>query len=101
MGFHFALNRTGYQRAFFNSPDRYVDALVRAFETLAILPSLAREQPEFVPPVRIHPHGRHLIVYTSGADHIVIVRLLGSRQDWVDILKTTGPDDAFDIDAAR
>jgi hypothetical protein len=25
LGFHFALNRTGYQRAFFNSPDRFRD----------------------------------------------------------------------------
>jgi toxin ParE1/3/4 len=67
--------------------DRYVGDLARIFDTLAVMPTLARERSEFTPPVRIHVHEKHLIVYTNAADEIVIIRLLGSQQDWVSILK--------------
>ncbi len=67
--------------------DRYVDELVRMFETIAAMPTLARERGEFTPPVRIHVHQSQLIVYTIGKDHVAILRLLGGRQDWVSILK--------------
>jgi toxin ParE1/3/4 len=48
---------------------------------------LARERTEFDPPVRIHTHERHLIVYGLADDGVVILRLLGGRQDWVSILR--------------
>lgn len=67
--------------------DRYVDELARMFETIAAMPTLARERGEFSPPVRIHVHEGHLIVYTIAGDHVSILRLLGGRQDWVSILK--------------
>ena len=67
--------------------DRYIDDLVRVCETIAALPTLARERTEFSPPVRIHGHESHLIIYTVAADHIAILRVLGGRQDWVAILK--------------
>ncbi|MBX9909787.1 MAG: type II toxin-antitoxin system RelE/ParE family toxin [Beijerinckiaceae bacterium] len=71
--------------------DRYVDTLADLFETIATMPTLARERAEFTPPVRIHAHEAHVIVYTTAADHVVILRLLGGRQDWVSILKATDP----------
>lgn len=67
--------------------DRYTDDLARVFETISALPSLARERPEFNPPVRIHTHERHLVIYALSDDQLVIVRLLGGRQDWLSILK--------------
>ncbi len=67
--------------------DRYIDELVRMFETIAAMPELARERKEFTPPVRIHAHESHLIIYTIAEDHVAILRLLGGRQDWVSILK--------------
>jgi len=67
--------------------DRYIDELVRAFEALAAFPSLARERPEFSPPVRIHVHLDQLIVYVLVHDRVNILRLLGGRQDWVAILR--------------
>jgi toxin ParE1/3/4 len=67
--------------------DRYVDDLERMFETIAAMPGLARERPEFVPPVRIHTHESHLIVYVITGDHIAILRLLGGRQDWMSVLR--------------
>lgn len=66
--------------------DRYIDELVTVFETLAALPLLARERTEFDPPVRIHVHRSHLIVYVVRDDHVAVLRLLGSRQDWAAIL---------------
>lgn len=66
--------------------DIYLDELVRTFELIASVPTLARERPEFTPPVRIHSHGSHLIVYSAEADGVVVFRLLGSRQDWAAIL---------------
>lgn len=67
--------------------DHYIDELVRIFETIAIMPTLARERNEFTPPVRIHPHESHLIIYTIEADHIAVLRLLSGQQDWISILK--------------
>jgi toxin ParE1/3/4 len=67
--------------------DRYIDELTRTFETIASVPTLAHERREFSPPVRIHVHENHLIVYTIATDHVAILRVLGGRQDWVSILK--------------
>ena len=67
--------------------DRYIDDLTRVFETIAAMPTLARERNAFTPPVRIHVHESHLVVYTIAGDHVVILRLLGGRQDWISILK--------------
>jgi len=67
--------------------DRHSDELMRVFEMIAPMPTLARERCELDPPVRIQVHTRHLIVYTVAEDHVAILRILGSRQDWVAILK--------------
>ncbi|GJE77642.1 type II toxin-antitoxin system RelE/ParE family toxin [Methylorubrum suomiense] len=45
--------------------ERYQDGLFDLFDLLADNPRLARERPEFTPPVRIHPYGAHLVVYPS------------------------------------
>lgn len=71
--------------------DRYVDELTQVFQAIAALPMLARERTEFDPPVRIHVHGSHLVVYAVYDDHVAILRLLGGRQDWVAILNATEP----------
>lgn len=67
--------------------DRYIDGLVQAFEVIVSMPTLARERREFTPPVRIHAHESHLIIYMITPDHVAILRLLGGRQDWVAVLK--------------
>ena len=71
--------------------DRYVDDLVSIFETIASMPTIARERTEFSPPVRIHVHEQQLIVYTINENHIAILRLLGGRQNWRTILKALEP----------
>jgi len=62
--------------------DRYVDGLVAVFDLLCAMPRLARERPEFTPPVRIHPTGPHLIVHRIADDHLDVLRVLGARRDW-------------------
>jgi len=70
--------------------DQSVDGLTRTFETIAFMPTLARERREFKPPVRIHVYEAHVIVYKIAEDHVAILRLLGGRQDWIGIIKTSG-----------
>ncbi len=61
--------------------DKYIDELADTFEFLASNPLICPERGEFMPPVRIHHHGRHFIVYIVESDHILIVRVLHDRVD--------------------
>jgi len=56
------------------------------FDTLCHSPEIARERPEFTPPIRLHPHRSHLIAYRAEADHLAILRILHMRQNWREIL---------------
>ena len=44
-------------------------------------PFLAPERPEFEPVVRIHPFQKHLIVYISDPESLLIVRVLHANMD--------------------
>ncbi|MGB3314748.1 MAG: type II toxin-antitoxin system RelE/ParE family toxin [Albidovulum sp.] len=61
--------------------DRYLDALVMTFETIADFPAIARERSEFTPPIRIHPSGAHLVIYLDGQGGGTVLRVLHNRQD--------------------
>ena len=50
------------------------------------MPFLARERREFTPPVRIHPSGKHLVVYRVEAEELLVIRVLGGQQDWQSLL---------------
>lgn len=67
--------------------DRYIDGILAVFDLLCAMPELARERTEFVPPVRIHPSGSHLIVYRTMGDHLDVLRILGGRQKWQRLLE--------------
>lgn len=62
--------------------DRYIDALTAAFDTLCTMPEMGREYREFKPPVRVHPVGQHVIIYCTEADVLLVIRMLGGRQNW-------------------
>lgn len=62
--------------------ERYHDGLFDVFDILAGNPRLARERSEFAPPVRIHPYGSHLVVYTLDDGGVLIVRVLHGRSEW-------------------
>jgi toxin ParE1/3/4 len=66
--------------------ERYVDGLAEALEAIASMPQ--RERLEITPPVRIHPIGRHLVVYRIEDAHVLLIRILGDRQDWASLLAT-------------
>ena len=61
--------------------DLYLDDLEEAIRLLAQQPLLCRERTELNPPVRIHHHQHHLIVYILSDNGIVIVRVLHERMD--------------------
>jgi len=66
--------------------DRYLDELLAKFGTLLAHPEMARERAEFDPPVRIHPSGPHLIIYTINKSYLDIIRILSSRPNWEALL---------------
>ncbi len=59
----------------------YLDGLNRQFNALTLNPRLAAERQDFDPPVRIHPHERHLILYVIDGGGILIVRVLHQSMD--------------------
>jgi len=61
--------------------DKYLDDLDAAIQLLAEQPLICRERIELAPPVRIHRHGHHLIVYLAIDDGINIVRVLHENMD--------------------
>lgn len=61
---------------------RYIASLNTSFDAIEAMPEIAREHLEFSPPVRIHPSGKHLIVYVIGQQKVEIARVLGARTDW-------------------
>ncbi len=69
--------------------DQYIDDLEKAIQLIVSMPLTARERMELNPPVRIHVHQTHLVVYTLGDKEVIILRVLGGRQNWQEILKNT------------
>ena len=61
--------------------DTYLDTLVATIDTIVAMPPLARERREFDPPVRIHSTAEHVIIYLVDGDVIVVIRILGGRQN--------------------
>lgn len=61
----------------------YMTGLLDKLDMLASFPGLARERREITPPVRMHPHGAHLVIYMETAGGVEIVRVLHARQDWI------------------
>ena len=61
--------------------DSYIDEIDDVFALLAKQPLISRERLEFTPPVRIHPHGHHLIVYLIVETDIEIIRVLHESMD--------------------
>lgn len=61
--------------------DRYADGLFALFDLLADFPEMARDRTEFTPPVRIQPHGSHLVIYRLDGPDIEIIRILHAHQN--------------------
>lgn len=68
--------------------DRYEQGLRNALEIIADNPRIAAERGEYVPPVRIHHHAKHYIVYLYQGAQILIVRVLRDDVDLTKHLRT-------------
>ena len=62
--------------------ERYHEGLAAILDLIAHNPYMARERPEFTPPVRLYPYRSHLIVYRLDDAGVLVVRILHGRQDW-------------------
>ncbi|MDP4593507.1 MAG: type II toxin-antitoxin system RelE/ParE family toxin [Beijerinckiaceae bacterium] len=63
--------------------DTYHAGFETAFRFLSDNPRAARERIELSPPVRVHPCGSHVIIYTlEENDDALIVRIRHGREDW-------------------
>lgn len=71
----------GAQQFSESKAEAYFRDIGKAQQFLAENPFVGHERAEFEPPVRIHPHKRHLIIYTIETDYIQIVRVLHHRMD--------------------
>lgn len=61
----------------------YHDSLKRIFDMLAYNPGIARSRTEISPPVRVHPHKAHVIIYSLDENKdVLILRVRHSREDW-------------------
>lgn len=69
-----------------NQANRYIEILEDTFVRLSYMPEQARELLDFDPPVRIFPSAKHILIYRIAGRAIVIIRVLGARQDWMTIL---------------
>jgi len=61
--------------------DHYLDQLSKAIELLESTPLMSRERLEFIPPVRIHHHASHLIIYVAFESGIDLIRVLHESMD--------------------
>ena len=61
--------------------DRYEQSLRQAFDIIAANPRIASERHEYEPPLRIHHHAKHYIVYLIEQDHILVLRVLRDEVD--------------------
>lgn len=79
-----AIYRHGLAQFGADQADRYHDQLADTFAFLAKYPGAARERFEITPPVRIHRHKAHLIVYETVHGGVLILRIRHGREDWAD-----------------
>lgn len=70
-----------------NQADKYLDELLSVFELIARWPNFAPLRDIFEPPVHMHVHHQHVIIYNLSGDDVIIIRILGGKQNWPALLK--------------
>lgn len=65
----------------------YEQGLRDVFDIIADNPRIAAERREYNPPVRIHHHAKHYIVYLVEDAHLLIVRILRDEVDLTEHLR--------------
>nr|WP_295469886.1 type II toxin-antitoxin system RelE/ParE family toxin [Mesorhizobium sp.] len=73
------LDRFGESQA-----DDYIRDLRNVLDLIATNPRMARIRTEIDPPVRIHPHRSHMIVYRDQIVGVLILRIRHARENWAE-----------------
>ncbi|MDB5665613.1 type II toxin-antitoxin system RelE/ParE family toxin [Cypionkella sp.] len=64
----------------------YLQGLGRLFTLLTDHPEIARERRDFRTPVRLHPYHSHLVIFTSIALTLEVIRVIHSRSNWAELI---------------
>ncbi|MHA1567819.1 MAG: type II toxin-antitoxin system RelE/ParE family toxin [Alphaproteobacteria bacterium] len=80
----------GFQNFGRDQAARYEQELHNAIEIIASNPRIAAERQEYAPPVRVHHHAKHYIIYMIADTHILIVRILRDKVDLTKHLRVDG-----------
>ncbi|WP_280522445.1 type II toxin-antitoxin system RelE/ParE family toxin [Roseovarius aestuarii] len=64
----------------------HLTALDAAFSLLAEFPEITRKRDGFTPPVHIHPHREHPVIYRRAEWGIDILRIMHKRTNWSELL---------------
>ena len=65
--------------------NHYIDGLIRLFDILAENPELGRLRTDIEPPVRVHPHKSHVVLYTlDERRRPLIIRIRHAHEAWQD-----------------
>lgn len=63
--------------------DRYIDGLLETLDLIAEFPEMSRLRTEIDPPMRVHPHQSHAIIYKiDERGDVLIVRIRHALEDW-------------------
>ena len=71
----------GFRNFGCDQADRYEAGLGQAIDIIAANPRIAAERREYDPPVRVHHHAKHYIVYLIENGDILILRVLRDEVD--------------------
>ena len=62
--------------------DAYITGIRNTLDILLDSPGLAPMRAEITPPVRIHRHRSHIIVYRIEAPYLAVIRIRHGHEDW-------------------
>lgn len=63
----------------------YMDGLLRLLDIISDHPELGRLRTEFDPPVRVHPHRSHVLIYTlDECRRPQILRIMHAHEAWIE-----------------
>ena len=65
--------------------EKYYASLEKSFEFLAENPRSSVEREECKPPVRVHTHGSHVVVYRIEPFGVWIIRICHAHENWTTI----------------
>jgi toxin ParE1/3/4 len=68
--------------------DQYEQSLRNVIDIIAENPRIASERREYFPPVRVHHHAKHYIIYSIEMEPILISRILRDEADLARHLQT-------------